>query len=348
MFFRVLLNLYLRGLRQKGIGVDRVVVVGAGEVGRTVIRNILAAPDFGYQIAGFVDDNPQRGQQQIGPFQGLGSIDDLPRILEEQHVDAVIITLPWQYHRQIVRVLAQSRHAGVRAYIVPDFFQLRLTDVMVEELNGLPLLGMKETRIIGWNLTIKRAMDLLLGSLAIILLSPLWLLIILAIKVDSPGPALFRQTRVGKNGELFDVWKFRSMVEGAEEQLPDLERLNEADGPLFKIRSDPRITRVGRVLRRLSLDELPQLINVLVGDMSLVGPRPALPREVNAYSDWHHRRLEVTPGITGLWQVSGRSHLTFDEMVLLDIYYAENWSIGLDLLVLLRTIPKVISGEGAY
>jgi len=346
--FRVFLDVYLRHLRHQGIGVERVVVVGAGEVGRAVIRNILAAPDLGYQIVGFVDDNPQRGKQRIGPFQGMGSITHLSHILDANLVDSVIITLPWQYHRQIMRVLAQSQHAGVRAYIVPDFFQLRLTNVMIEQLNGLPLIGMKEIRIAGWNLAVKRTMDLLVGGFMLLLLSPLWLLIVVSIRLDSPGPALFRQKRIGKNGQPFDVWKFRSMVNDAEEQLPDLERYNEADGPLFKIRDDPRITRVGKILRRLSLDELPQLINVLQGNMSLVGPRPALPREVEAYSDWHRKRLDVLPGLTGLWQVSGRSHLTFDEMVLLDIYYAENWSVGLDISILLRTIPKVMVGEGAY
>jgi len=174
------------------------------------------------------------------------------------------------------------------------------------------------------------------------------LLIALAIRLDSPGPVLFRQTRVGRGGRPFTLYKFRSMVAEAEMARASLAELNQADGPLFKIKDDPRCTRVGRILRRFSLDELPQFYNVLRGEMSLVGPRPALPEEVAQYQDWHKKRLEVTPGLTGLWQVRGRSELTFDEMMLLDIYYAENWSLGLDLRILLETIPKVLTGQGAY
>jgi lipopolysaccharide/colanic/teichoic acid biosynthesis glycosyltransferase len=173
-------------------------------------------------------------------------------------------------------------------------------------------------------------------------------MLMLLIRLDSPGPALFRQQRVGKHGKLFTCYKFRTMVIDAEARKAELVALNEADGPLFKIRRDPRVTRVGRLLRRSSLDELPQLWNVLSGEMSLVGPRPALPEEVALYEPWHRRRLEVMPGLTGLWQVLGRSNTTFDEMVQLDIYYAENWSVNTDLRILLRTIPAVLSSNGAY
>jgi lipopolysaccharide/colanic/teichoic acid biosynthesis glycosyltransferase len=168
------------------------------------------------------------------------------------------------------------------------------------------------------------------------------------IKMESPGPVLFEQRRGGKDGQLFTIYKFRSMVEGAEDQQETLRDLNEADGPLFKIKDDPRLTRLGKLMRRLSLDELPQLYNVLTGDMSLIGPRPPLPSEVENYQEWHKRRLEIAPGLTGLSQVSGRSELTFDEMALLDIYYIENWSPALDTKILLQTIPKVIFGAGAY
>jgi len=166
--------------------------------------------------------------------------------------------------------------------------------------------------------------------------------------LDSPGPALFSQTRVGRNGEPFRCYKFRSMVNGAETMQRQMVDLNEASGPLFKMRHDPRRTRVGRVIRRFSLDELPQLINVLRGEMSLVGPRPNLPEEVEQYQDWHGKRLSVSPGITGLWQVSGRADLTFDEMVLLDIYYVENWNLAMDLGILLRSLPAVLRARGAY
>jgi exopolysaccharide biosynthesis polyprenyl glycosylphosphotransferase len=186
------------------------------------------------------------------------------------------------------------------------------------------------------------------ASVGLVLGAPFLTLISLAIRLDSPGPVIFRQTRVGAGGKWFEMYKFRSMRQGAEAELEELRDLNEADGPLFKIYDDPRLTRVGRFLRHTSLDELPQFLNVLRGEMSLVGPRPPLPAEVDGYVEWHKKRLEVRPGMTGLWQVSGRSMLSFDEMVLLDIYYIENWSLWLDLKILLRTVPQVLFGNGAY
>jgi lipopolysaccharide/colanic/teichoic acid biosynthesis glycosyltransferase len=177
---------------------------------------------------------------------------------------------------------------------------------------------------------------------------PFVLLIALAIRLDTPGPIFFRQMRVGKHGKEFACFKFRSMVSNADELRGQIAELNESTGPLFKIRNDPRLTRVGRFIRRYSLDELPQLFNVLHGEMSLIGPRPNLPQEVDQYQEWMKKRLSVSPGLTGLWQVSGRSDLTFDEMVLLDIYYVENWSIGLDINILLRSVPAVLRAKGAY
>jgi lipopolysaccharide/colanic/teichoic acid biosynthesis glycosyltransferase len=184
--------------------------------------------------------------------------------------------------------------------------------------------------------------------MALLLLSPFLILIALAIRLDSPGPVVFTQRRVGEAGRPFAMYKFRSMCLGAEEQQAEIRGLNQATGPLFKIRADPRLTRVGRLLRRSSLDELPQFINVLRGEMSIVGPRPGLPPEVAQYEVWQRQRLEVPPGITGLWQVSGRSDLSFDEMCLLDVYYIENWSLGLDLTIMLRTIPRMLFADGAY
>jgi len=236
----------------------------------------------------------------------------------------------------------------VRARIVPDLFQMSLTQVNVEDLGGVPLIGVRTVAISKGALLVKRLIDVTVAAVGLVLCAPLLLLIALAIRLDSPGPIIFRQTRVGLRGRLFEMYKFRSMHVGAEEQQDMLAEFNEADGPIFKIRDDPRLTRVGRILRRLSLDELPQLVNVLRGEMSLVGPRPPIPAEVEKYQEWHKKRLEAPPGMTGLWQVSGRSRLSFDEMVLLDIYYIENWSLWLDFKILMRTIPKVLLGEGAY
>lgn len=345
---RLARSILLDRLRRRGIGMDRVLIVGAGDAGRAVMASLVAQPKLGYQVVGFVDDNPEKGNAVLGPFKGLGGTDRLAQLITEKGVDEVIITLPWMYYRKILSLLALCESKRVRARIVPDLFQMRLRQVDLDDLNGIPLLSMREPTISGWNLVLKRLMDITVALVGLILLSPLMLIIALAIKLDSPGPVLFRQVRVGKGEREFVMYKFRSMREGAEEELEKLEAQNEAAGPLFKIRQDPRCTRVGRFLRRTSLDELPQLYNVLRGEMSLVGPRPPLPREVARYQPWHRIRLEVAPGMTGLPQVSGRSNLTFDEMAFLDLYYIQNWSPALDILILLRTIPQVLFSNGAY
>lgn len=338
----------LTRLRQAGQGVDRVVIIGAGEVGRTVIRNLIAQPELGYRVVGFLDDDPAKSTTDIGPIRALGPLDNLSEVIREQAIDQVIITLPWQYHRKTVRLVTDSEHAGVRARVVPDLFQLSLGGVDVEAINGIPLISIKETRLTGVNLALKRIVDVFIAGAVMLVGSPVWLLVALAIKLDSPGPVLFRQERVGRDGHLFTVYKFRSMYVDAEQRLEELRGKNEASGPLFKVRDDPRRTRVGRFIRTTSIDEIPQFLNVLRGEMSIVGPRPGLPNEVAQYQEWHHKRLQVLPGITGLWQVSGRSNLTFDEMVMLDIYYAENWSLSRDLRIMLRTVPQILFGDGAY
>jgi exopolysaccharide biosynthesis polyprenyl glycosylphosphotransferase len=335
-------------LRRRGLGVDRLLIVGAGEVGRTVMRNVVAHPSLGYQVVGFVDDDPEKGRTNIGRFSALGNTSNIPHLVKELTIDEVIVTLPWMYHRKIVSIIAQCEREQVRVRIVPDIFQMTLTTLDVEGLGGIPMIGVRELSIGGSQLFVKRTMDVIISLVGLIVLLPFFIIIAIAIHLDSPGPAFFSQIRVGKGERLFACFKFRSMRQGAEGEQEKLKDRNEADGVFFKIREDPRITRVGRFLRRTSIDELPQLINVLMGHMSLVGPRPAPPSEVQRYQPWHKRRLDVAPGITGLWQVSGRSQLTFDEMVLLDLYYVENWSPFLDLQILVRTIPKVILGEGAY
>jgi exopolysaccharide biosynthesis polyprenyl glycosylphosphotransferase len=344
LLYRVL----LAQLRRHGIGIRPILLVGAGEISRTIMRTLLAEPSLGYHVVGFLDDDPQKGERDLGPFTALGPIDNLSRTLVENQVEEVIVTLPWQYHRRIMSVLRQCQHAGVKARVVPDVLQLSLDKVDIEVLRGIPIISIKPASIAGPQFAIKRVMDLLLTSLGLLLALPVMAILALAIKLDSPGPVFFIQKRVGRDGKLFRAYKFRSMIVDAEEMKSELEQFNEADGPLFKIKDDPRRTRVGRFLRRTSLDELPQIFNVLKGEMSLVGPRPALPEEVTAYDSWHRKRLEALPGLTGLWQVSGRSNLGFDEMVMLDIYYVENWSPALDIAILMRTIPKVLIGEGAY
>jgi exopolysaccharide biosynthesis polyprenyl glycosylphosphotransferase len=345
---RLTRSLRLRSLHRRGIGVVRAIIVGAGEVGRAVMRTIVAHPELGYSIVGFVDDDPAKGSTDIGRFRALGGLDKLASLIQDREVDEVIITLPWQYHRKIMSIMTQCQRENVQARVVPDLFQMTVGRMSITTMAGIPLIGIKTPGAFSFQRVIKRIVDVALALVVLIVLSPLMALIALVIKLDSPGPVLFGQERVGKGGRLFTLYKFRSMAPDAEAQKDMLAEMNEADGPLFKIRCDPRCTRVGRLLRRFSLDELPQFYNVLRGDMSLIGPRPALASEVEKYQPWHRRRLEVAPGITGLWQVSGRSDLPFDEMALLDIYYVEQWSPALDVKILLRTVPTVLFGDGAY
>jgi exopolysaccharide biosynthesis polyprenyl glycosylphosphotransferase len=345
---RAIQNAIVGRLHARGIGVQRAIIVGVGEIGRTVMRTIVARPGLGYHIVGFVDDNPDKGNSNIGRFEGLGAIDKLPQIIEERDVDEVFITLPWMYHRKIMAVVRTCERRNVSAHIVPDLFQMSLSRVDVADLGGVPLVGVRELGFGQRVRAVKRAFDVAGSALLLTLAAPLLGVIAVAIRLDSPGPALFRQTRVGANGKTFEMYKFRSMYEGAEELLEEIRDLNEVDGPTFKMKDDPRVTRVGRFLRRASLDELPQLWNVFRGDMSMVGPRPPLPYEVDQYHEWHKKRLEVPPGATGLWQVSGRSLVSFDEQCLLDIYYIENWSLWLDLRIVMQTIPEILFGDGAY
>jgi len=232
---------------------------------------------------------------------------------------------------------------------VPDLLQLSLDRVDFGEVAGMPLIGLKDDSIRGVNRIAKRGIDIALASVVLTTMALPMAVIAWRIHRDSPGPVLFRQSRVGRRGQTFTCFKFRCMIDGADDQRDDLIRAHEGSDPrLFKLADDPRLTRIGKRLRRWSLDELPQFVNVLRGEMSAVGPRPSLPGEVLAYDDWHRQRLLVTPGLTGLWQVNGRSNLTFDEMVRLDLYYAEHWSPWMDFKIVLRTLPAVLTRRGAF
>lgn len=350
---RLALRSLKKRLQRRGIGIKRVLIIGADDLGRHVLRTLVARPDLGFRPIGFLDDDPQLGQTDLGRVQAFGQLSNLTSVFDEYLVDMVIVTLPWEEHHQIVEIIEACEARQISVRTVPDLIQLNLSQVQMEMLGGIPMLGVQ--REVGFhpvNQLLKRGLDLTLITIALPILLPLFAMIALAIRLDTKGAIFFRQERIGQNGKPFKMVKFRSMIVGAEQmwdqiiresaEIVDLRRFDKD-----KI-EDPRITKVGRFLRKTSLDELPNLINVVKGEMSLVGPRPQVRREVDYYEPWHYQRLKVRPGMTGMWQISGRSDIPFDEMCLLDIYYIENWSLGLDLQILLQTGPRVLFGVGAY
>lgn len=346
---RVVRRMVLTMLYRREIGVDRVLVVGSGEAGRSVIRTLLARPDLGYQMVGYLDDGTGQNNIGLGRIPHLGPWPKLPHVLKSySNMHSVFIALPADMHVAMEQMLQICQHHGVQAQVVPDLFQLSMNRVEFRNMAGIPMLSVRQVALSRFGMAAKRLIDLILVSLFALPALLVTGIIAIAIKLESPGPVFFLQERVGKNGRPFCMVKFRSMIVNADNHKSALQQMNEASGPIFKIKNDPRMTKVGRIIRRLSLDELPQLFNIFTGDMSFVGPRPPLPAEVAQYEPWHTRRLEVKGGLTGLWQVSGRSDLTFDEGCLLDIYYIENWSLALDIRLILQTIPYLFSGRGAY
>jgi exopolysaccharide biosynthesis polyprenyl glycosylphosphotransferase len=336
-------------LRTKGIGVQRTLVVGAGDVGKSVLRTMIARQELGYLPVGYVDDEAERASVDLGRVKGLGGLKNLGKTIRNHYIDLVVITLPWSQHTLILDLVQVCRRAGVEVRVVPDVLQLNLRQVQVENLDGIPLLGASADVVLGGrNRLVKRFLDLALISLASPLIVALMGLIALAIWLEGPGPILYTQKRIGLNGKPFDMIKFRSMIPNADELREQLVKESGEDPRHPKIKNDPRITRIGRLIRMMSLDELPNLLNVVRGQMSLVGPRPPTPDEVALYEPWHMQRLQILPGLTGLWQVNGRSDVPFDEMCLLDIYYIENWSVRLDAQILMMTVPRVLMRHGAY
>jgi exopolysaccharide biosynthesis polyprenyl glycosylphosphotransferase len=347
---RLVRRIILRWNYRRGRGVDRALIVGSGEAGRGVMRTLLARPDLGFHAVGYLDDGSGENNMGLGRIPHLGTLPDLVRVLKD-HPDlhTVFIALPAHRHGEMTELVDICQDHDVQSQVVPDLFQMSLHRVEFSNMAGLPMLSVRDVGMSRAAQAVKRVLDIAV----VLLLSPITLflgtVIAVAIKLENPdGPVFYAADRVGQNGELFRMYKFRSMVVNADEQKEALQEYNEALGPIFKIRNDPRLTAVGRIIRRLSLDELPQFWNVLIGDMSLVGPRPPLPAEVACYQPWHRRRLEVKGGLTGLWQTSGRSDLTFDEQALLDIYYIENWSLTLDIRLILQTIPYLLLARGAY
>jgi exopolysaccharide biosynthesis polyprenyl glycosylphosphotransferase len=334
-------------LYRLGHGETRLLVVGSGRLSKMIMQHIAAMPELGYKIVGFLHDLSEP-LGDFGRFKMLGTIEEIEQVVRTMQVDEVIIALPACMNEYAVHTVKLCEHLGASLKLVPDLFELSLSRIDMETIEGIPLLGIKQASLNTFQRLVTRLIDITIAGTILVIGSPLWLLLAAIVKWSSSGPAIFKQPRVGLNGNIFYCYKFRSMFKDADQRLAQLLHKNEAQGPLFKMKEDPRITPIGKFLRRTSLDEIPQLLNILKGDMSLVGPRPAVPREVVQYAEWQKGRLAIKPGLTGLWQVRGRSDLSFDEGVLMDLYYIENWSLRLYLQILLRTIPAVLFSRGAY
>jgi exopolysaccharide biosynthesis polyprenyl glycosylphosphotransferase len=348
--YRTVLRSILGGARRRGRNLRNLVIIGCGPRGAQFGKEVRSRPELGYLLLGYIDEiapppNPLHGQ----PEKLLGSLEQAHEILANIEVDEVAISLPIRsYYETISRLIGLCEELGLVVRIPADFFESRLVHAYVDKLHDTPVLTLQAQAPAGGSTAFKRVIDFF-GSIAtMIVFSPLFACIALAIKLDSRGPVFFVQERIGLGRRKFRMIKFRTMEADAEQQQGEIEELNEVDGAAFKIKDDPRVTRVGRVLRKLSLDEMPQMWNVFRGDMSLVGPRPLPVRDVQRFdSAWQNRRFSVRPGLTCLWQINGRHEIDFDHWMELDLQYIDNWSLSLDFDILFKTVPAVLRGTGA-
>lgn len=343
--YRLTFRLFLRFFGQHRYGARRVLIVGAGRAGRQVGQMVIQHSWTGLSLVGFMDDNTQA--DTLG-YPHLGPLDHCVEVTQTQRVNEIIFTLPRYAHDKLANLVAALDTLKVNVRVMPNFMDLVFLRSEVEDLGGMPLVTLREPALDPLQRLIKRIFDLLVGNLVFILALPIMAIIALLIKFDSPGPIIFKQQRAGENGWPFNMYKFRTMVHDAEAQHEQLIQKTATGLPLHKFYDDPRVTRFGRFLRHTSLDELPQLVNVLKGEMSLVGPRPELPWLVDKYEPWQRKRFEVPQGLTGWWQVNGRSdklmHLHTDE----DLYYIKHYSLWLDIQILWRTVKAVIDRRGAF
>jgi len=344
---KLAIRLSARYVRENGLNYRTVLIVGANSTAMEIADSVLHHRFWGFKILGFI----LNGEPPVEPLPKglriLGKIGDIPRIVEENPVDDVIFCVSRRDLDRLEDLFLALQEQGIRTRFAVHLFPHTRAKAQLEELDGLPLLTFSSTPTSHVKLLLKRLVDVLVSTSVLLLALPLILIIAFGIKITSGGSVLFRQIRCGLNGRRFTLYKFRTMVENAEQRRQELLHLNEMDGPVFKLSRDPRVTWLGRFLRKFSLDELPQLWNVLRGDMSLVGPRPPIPEEVAKYERWQRRRLSMKPGITCLWQISGRNHVDFDRWMELDLEYIDSWSPALDFKILLKTIPAVLSGRGA-
>jgi len=334
-------------VRRKGKNKTKILVVGTGIRAQNFIETIEKHLSWGLEIIGLITGDPAKVGLDFHGRKVLGSNHDIETILHENPVDEVIICVSTKRFDQIREVLEVCEREGVQVRLNSDFFGKLAKKVRVDHIYGLPIISFITTPDNEWALAIKRLMDIVISGFLLIVLSPLFLIIALLIKITSRGPIFYQWNVIGLNKKPFRSWKFRTMILGADQMKAELEARNIMKGPVFKLEDDPRVTKIGKFLRKYSLDELPQLWSVLKGDISLVGPRPAGPQELQRYESWHRRKLSIKPGITCLWQVSGRNIISdFDEWVKLDFEYIDNWSLWLDIKILLKTIFAVLRGSG--
>lgn len=340
----------MRNNLTKGYNHKRILIVGTSKRARHVIDTIEAHPEWGYDIAKVVDYAAclLLEGKEIKNCEVVQTAEEMRRTLVGEQIDEVLFVVPRSGLHLIEDFIYVCEDQGVDTAIAADFFNIKMSRLCHTDLDGIPLITLEKRFGREWELLVKRVLDILFSGLLLAVLSPLFLVVIILIRLTSPGPAFFLQERVSLHGRKFTMYKFRSMYQEAEKELKKLLSLNEVEGPIFKIKNDPRITWIGRFLRKFSIDELPQLLNVFVGRMSLVGPRPALPGEVEQYEAWERRRLSVRPGITCLWQAYHRGEKSFEKWMQSDLDYVDNWSLSLDFRILVKTIFAVITGKGAY
>ena len=345
--YRSVVRFSLRLRHRSPYPTRRVLVIEAGESGQDVARMVDSYRWAGLDMVGFLD-NEVESQTAVAGFPVLGKIEDVSRFVKSEGISEIVVTLPVRAYDRFLDLIAELQKLPVRVRLVPDYFKTTLFRTRVDDFAGMPMLTLRQPTLDPFERRIKRAFDLLAGTLLLIISLPIMGIIAIAIRLDSPGPVLFRQQRIGENGALFWMNKFRSMVEGAEEQESEMIFVLEDKQLLNKQPDDPRVTRVGRFLRRTSMDEMPQLFNVLRGEMSLVGPRPELPWLVEQYEPWQWQRFAVPQGITGWWQVNGRSDKPMYLYTEEDMYYIQHYSLLLDIQILWRTVGAVLKGQGAY
>ena len=342
------LVIFFRHIRKKGYNFRSILIIGTGKRAQRFIDVVHKHEEWGLKVIGLVDEDVSKVGSVVAGHKVLGSFKDVPDIIHNNIVDEVVFVVPRLWLHKIEEIMHFCEAEGLRVHVAVDYFDLKFSKAKQTDLNGFPLLTFESTPNKLWHLLIKRLFDLVFSGVALLILAPFFVIISIIIKATSEGPVFFRQKRCSLNGRTFTLYKFRTMVKDAETRLDELLRYNEMNGPVFKMENDPRLTRIGKFLRKTSIDELPQLWNVFKGDMSLVGPRPPIPKEVQQYDSWQRRRLSMRPGITCLWQVNGRNRIVdFDEWARLDLEYIDNWSLGLDFKILLKTIPAVLFTRGA-